>query len=43
MGAAVTVADYSFEGNSLTAGNYSSNLGPEWLETSGPNNGNGFE
>lgn len=43
MGAAVTVADYSFEGNSLTAGNYSNNLGPEWLETSGPNNGNGFE
>ena len=40
---AVTVGDYSFEGNSLTPGQWTNDLSPEWQETGGPNNGNGFE
>lgn len=39
----VAVGDFSFEGNSLTAGQWNNNLDPEWKETAGPNNGAGFE
>lgn len=41
--ASVSVGDPSFEGNSLAAGGYTFDLGPEWLETNGPGNGAGFE
>ncbi|MCU0748728.1 MAG: lamin tail domain-containing protein [Akkermansiaceae bacterium] len=41
--APVSIGDPSFEGNSLNAGGFTYNLGPEWQETNGPNNGNGFE
>lgn len=39
----VGVGDYSFETNNLSAGQWTNDLGPEWQETGGPNNGNGFE
>ncbi len=39
----VAIGDPSFEGNSLSPGQYSNNLGPEWQETNGPNNPNAFE
>jgi len=39
----VAVGDFSFEGNALQADDYTYSLGPEWLETGGPNNGAGFE
>jgi len=39
----VTLGDPSFEGNVLNAGQWTNDLGPEWQETNGPNNGNGFE
>lgn len=39
----VTVGDPSFEGNSLTAGNYTNNIGPEWTGTNGQNAGSAFE
>ncbi|WP_193213815.1 hypothetical protein, partial [Luteolibacter marinus] len=46
----VSIGDPSFEVNSgagasnqLGPGGYHYNLGPEWLETNGPGNGNGFE
>ena len=41
--APVTVADFSFEGNAINAGQWTNNLDPEWKETAGPNNGAGFE
>lgn len=37
------IGDPSFEGNSLSAGGWANNLGPEWEEISGPSDGNGFE
>lgn len=37
------IGDASFEVNSINAGGYTHNLSPEWQETNGPNNGNGFE
>lgn len=43
VAAPVTIGDPSFEGNSLTAGQWENNLDPEWKETGGPDNGNGFE
>ena len=43
LAAPVAIGDHSFEGNSLSAGGWSNNLGPEWLETAGPNSGSGFE
>ncbi|WP_035609755.1 CotH kinase family protein [Haloferula sp. BvORR071] len=43
LAAPVTIGDFSFEGNTLTAGQFSYNKGPEWQETNGPNNGAGFE
>lgn len=41
--APLDVGDFSFEGNSLGSGQWTNDLGPEWQETGGPNNGNGFE
>ncbi|WP_367870633.1 CotH kinase family protein [Luteolibacter sp. Populi] len=41
--APVSVGDFSFEGNGLSAGGFHPNLGPEWQETNGPNNWSGFE
>ena len=41
--APVSVGDFSFEGNSLNPAGWNDNLDPEWKETGGPNNGNGFE
>jgi hypothetical protein len=41
--AAVGIGDYSFETNSLAAGQWAYDLGPEWQEAGGPANGNGFE
>ena len=41
--APVTIGDQSFEGNGLAAGGWSNDLGPEWLETGGPNSGPGVE
>ncbi|MEO5915177.1 MAG: lamin tail domain-containing protein [Luteolibacter sp.] len=41
--APLTVGDFSFEGNTLTAGNSTPNVGPEWLETGGPSSGNAYE
>ena len=43
LAAPVAIGDHRFEGNSLSAGGWSNNLGPEWLETAGPNSGSGFE
>jgi hypothetical protein len=42
-GAPLGVGDFSFEGNGLPAGGYAYELGPEWLETNGPDHGAGFE
>ena len=39
----LTVGDFSFEGNSLTSGGYSNNIGPEWTGTGGQSNGDAFE
>lgn len=39
----VSVGDPSFETNSITSGQWTNNLEPEWKETGGPNNGSGFE
>lgn len=39
----VSIGDFSFEGNALTAGQWNNNLDPEWKENAGPNNGAGFE
>ncbi|BCU76447.1 CotH kinase family protein [Luteolibacter sp. LG18] len=39
----VTIGDPSFEGNSLAASGYSTNIGPEWTGTNGQNSGNAFE
>ncbi|MBN8458631.1 MAG: lamin tail domain-containing protein, partial [Verrucomicrobia bacterium] len=39
----ITIGDPSFEGNTLSAGQWTNDLSPEWQETNGPNNGNGFE
>jgi len=39
----VSVGDPSFEGNSLSAGGYAYNIGPEWTGTNGTINGNAFE
>lgn len=41
--APVAIGDFSFEGNSLAAGGYSNNIGPEWTGTNGQNDGNSFE
>ncbi|GAA5125099.1 hypothetical protein GCM10023212_26140 [Luteolibacter yonseiensis] len=41
--APVSIGDFSFEGNTLTSGGYSSAIGPEWTGTGGPNNGSSFE
>ncbi|MDB4302601.1 lamin tail domain-containing protein [bacterium] len=41
--APITVGDPSFEGNTLASGGWSNDLSPEWSETGGRNNGNGFE
>lgn len=41
--APVAVGDPSFETNSISSGQWTNNLDPEWKETGGPNNGNGFE
>ncbi|MGC4013165.1 MAG: lamin tail domain-containing protein [Luteolibacter sp.] len=41
--APVTIGDPSFEGNSLSAGGYSYNIGPEWTGTSGQSSSNAFE
>jgi hypothetical protein len=43
IAAPLAIGDASFEGNSINAGGYTHNLSPEWQETNGPNNGNGFE
>ena len=42
-GAPVPLGDPSFETNSLGAGQWTYDLGPEWQETGGPGNGSGFE
>ena len=42
-GEAITVGDHSFEGNTLSAGGWNNNIGPEWTGTGGSNNGNAFE
>lgn len=39
----IPIGDFSFEGNSLTAGQYSINIGPEWTGTNGSSHGNAFE
>jgi hypothetical protein len=39
----LAVGDYSFETNSLAAGGWAYDLGPEWQETGGPGSGDGFE
>jgi hypothetical protein len=43
VAAPVTVGDPSFEGNSISAGGWTNNVGPEWTGTGGANNGNAFE
>lgn len=43
IAAPVSVGDFSFETNSISAGQWAYNLEPEWKETGGPDNGNGFE
>lgn len=43
IAAPVTIGDPSFEGNSLNAGGYSINIGPEWTGSGGQNNSNAFE
>ena len=42
-GTAVTIGDSSFEGNTVTAGNWTNEIGPEWTGTGGSNTGNAFE
>ena len=41
--APVSIGDFSFEGNGISAGGFNYNLGPEWQESNGPGNGAGFE
>lgn len=41
--APVPVGDFSFETNSLAAGQWTYDLEPEWKEAGGPNNGAAFE
>ena len=43
IAAPVPVGDFSFETNSIAAGEWTYNLEPEWKETGGPDNGSGFE
>jgi len=39
----VAVGDPSFEGNSITAGQWTNDIGPEWTGTGGASSGNAFE
>lgn len=39
----VTIGDPSFEGNSITAGQWTNDVGPEWTGTGGATSGNAFE
>ncbi len=41
--APVAIGDPSFEDNSLSAGDWTNYIGPEWDEANGDNNGNSFE
>lgn len=41
--APVTIGDPSFEGNSINAGGYTYNIGPEWTGTNGNNQSSAFE
>ena len=39
----VAIGDPSFEGNSITAGQWTNDVGPEWTGTGGSSSGNAFE
>lgn len=43
VAAPVTIGDFSFEGNSLGPGGYSSSIGPEWTGSGGSSSSNAFE